>query len=566
MTKFVKILLLAFSLCILAGCEHDPKDSPEPERFVTINFSTETQSISMLKSAASSEENAITKIILFGVDDQDNIIERYATRVNPSLTGQLTISMKVKTLYAIANPSPDMEAASPSFVSDLMNMVVDFTNLPSSPFLMSGSGTVDNGSVNIQLIRAVAKIEFTSKNGFTIDAVTVMNTPNKGYVFEPAIFSVPYSATLVNHSNIEVSGSYTVLYIAESASENPPQFVVTGQFEGKTANYTFALKSGKQNIDIERNSHYQVGIIPITESECEITISNLPEWSDVTTDTLVVSIRNPYKDGIKILTIGNSYSLNAMTYMYDLLKQLGVDEDNQGNILLVNAYRGGESLQGHVLNIQNSIAYQWQSFHSNGVMSVPGDFVLQKFIEYTEWDVIVLQQASWISGDPVTYNSDLDYLIDYIAQHAINLDFKFGWHMTWAYSADYVYGFPFYDRNQLVMYQAICNTVETKIETNAAFDFIIPAGTAIQNARSHFGHDNFNFDGTHLDNLGCYIVAAMWVKTITGYDIAKLTVPYTAASNINTPHHCPPYTINNNDFVKIIQSVNTAAANPFQSP
>ena len=45
---------------------------------------------------------------------------------------------------------------------------------------------------------------------------------------------------------------------------------------------------------------------------------------------------------------------------------------------------------------------------------------------------------------------------------------------------------------------------------------IIPAGTAIQNARTSFIGDNFNRDGYHLTfGLGRYTAACTWLEKIT---------------------------------------------------
>ena len=285
-----KVLLYALCACIFTGCK-DSKETLEPDdRQVDILFSAKATTSSFLKSTVTPAENLISKVILFGVDVQNNVIENYAVINNPPLTGiQLTISKDVKSLYAIANPSTDMEATKPSSVSDLMNLVGDFTNAPQSPFLMGGNGNVIGDKVNIELIRAVAKIEIIGKNGFQIATVTVKNTTGKGYVFRKETFSVPASASMVNYPAINTTNP--ILYVAENSRQNPTQFVVTGQLQGKQASYTIVLTNEGQNVDIVRNTHYQVDITPITESECIVTIT-IPAWSDATTDDHVIPDEN----------------------------------------------------------------------------------------------------------------------------------------------------------------------------------------------------------------------------------------------------------------------------------
>ena len=49
------------------------------------------------------------------------------------------------------------------------------------------------------------------------------------------------------------------------------------------------------------------------------------------------------------------------------------------------------------------------------------------------------------------------------------------------------------------------------------FSFMVPSGTAIQNARTTYLGDNMNRDGYHLDlKMGRYTAACAWFETITG--------------------------------------------------
>lgn len=552
----IAFLLFAFASVTLAGCE--PESLSPENRLVVINFTTGSLSDSMLKSATEAEKE-ITKIKLFGVAADNSIFETYPDIVGlPSSGVPITISRKVKTLYAIANPSVAMEAEL-STISDLSNLVGVFDE-PQSPYLMGGQISI-NGSeseygnnISIELIRAVAKVKITGKNGFQIETVTVTNTPDGGYVFKKAEPSVPATANMISYPVI-TSGA-PIVYVAENTTQSSTKFVVTGTFNSKQASYTIVLKQEGQAIDIARNHYYQVAITPITKDECTTTIS-IPEWSEEDTDDYVIPRPNPYKDGIKILAIGNSFSQNSMQYVYDLLKQLGVDENNQGKIKLVNVYKGGASLNYHATGISNGTLYERQTFGAGGAITgwTSAVYTLFDLITQDAWDVITLQQASDHSENKDSYNADLDVLINYVKANALNPNVKLGWHMTWGYDNTLRY-------DPRAMYDKICSAVKERIATNDNFDFIIPTGTAIQNARSYFNF-TLNRDGSHLNNLGCYIAAAMWVKTITGYDIGNLRTPYTVSSTYNGT---TTYTIEGTMFDNVVQSVNAAANRPFESP
>jgi hypothetical protein len=577
--------LFIFSLLfVVAGCEQYPAtdDFDGGDYVVTVSFKSHALSSSLLKSDATSEEDSILKVILYAVDENDTIVKQYEyAGVNGVLPNNidLTVSRKVEWLYAVANPSIGIELGSPSNLDDLMDMTGNFLNAaPHSPFLMSGKGEISPNSpaVTINLIRMVARIDFVGKNGFQIDSIAVENAPGAGYVFQRASLSVPASAQ-VNYS----AGTDTTLYVAESLSANPTRFVVTGTVQGQALNnpLTITLLSGENEIDILRNTRYQVVITPVPGAECDIT-TIIPGWNDG--DTTKVSVPepkplNPYENGIKILAIGNSYSRNAMQHMCDLLLQLR-DENtfDRNRIKIVNAYIGGGFLAQHAQNARNNVdsAYVRQHFLTAGGQVWPPDTcALQQLIEEDEWDVIMLQQFSRDSGRPGTYNADLDDLIDYVHNHATNPNVKLGWHMTWAYTDDYAnadYGL-YYGGNQGNMYAAICNAVETMIApktkkpldpaSGGDFDFIVPVGTAIQNARVYFG-DNLNADGTHLNGLGCYVAAVTWIETIMGqwYDITNLDDSYTVPV---VQGAYPAYPIDANAFGEIVKAVKAAKSSPF---
>src|SRR5690554_6809134 len=74
-----------------------------------------------------------------------------------------------------------------------------------------------------------------------------------------------------------------------------------------------------------------------------------------------------------------------------------------------------------------------------------------------------------------------------------------------------------YQNNQMSMYNGIVDAMETVILPDEAFDFLIPAGTAIQNVRTSFIGDVLTRDGYHLSiPLGRYIAGMTWVRIIAG--------------------------------------------------
>lgn len=232
------------------------------------------------------------------------------------------------------------------------------------------------------------------------------------------------------------------------------------------------------------------------------------------------------KESVKILAIGNSFSDNAMSYLYPILKAFGAQE-----IILGNMYIGGCSLNTHFNNaVNDNPNYIYRKNDSNA--QTAGTFVntsstkLSTAIVDEQWQFITIQQASNYSGLVGTYNDDqLNYMADYVKTNATNTEVKLGWHMTWAYQQDSTHSaFKDYDKDQTLMYQAISACASQKILPNKNYDFIIPAGTSIQNARTSYIGDKLTQDGYHLNALGEYIIGLTWVLKITNWSIADLQI------------------------------------------
>ena len=231
------------------------------------------------------------------------------------------------------------------------------------------------------------------------------------------------------------------------------------------------------------------------------------------------------KDSLKILAIGNSFSEDATEYIPIIAKDCGIK-----NIVVGNMYIGGCTIQQHAENARgNKAAYKYYKNTSFSLMSVcptTQNVSLETALTDEDWDIVTLQNSSVHSGQESKYKSDLTYMIDYVKEKCPNA--KLGWHMTWAYETGYT-GSAFknyYKSDEKYMYDSIVNCVQKYVKPNEKIDFIIPAGTAIQNARTSYLGDKLTRDGLHLTlDYGRYIVAATWMKTL-GFSLDNLkTMP-----------------------------------------
>ncbi len=220
--------------------------------------------------------------------------------------------------------------------------------------------------------------------------------------------------------------------------------------------------------------------------------------------------RKIQNDTIKVLAIGNSFSVDAMEeHLSDLAQAAGLAT------VLGNMYIGGCPIDRHVKNLREDIAdYSYRKFDPKGNRQETKDFTLEKALADEDWDYVTVQQSSPNSGLPETY-ALLPELVEYIHLKAPGAIILF--HQTWAYSPDSKHKhFGRYGKDQLKMYSAICDAVQSEIP-KAGIRLVIPSGTAIQNARTSFLGTDLTRDGYHLSRLhGRYIASCTWLEAVLG--------------------------------------------------
>ncbi|WP_025724743.1 DUF4886 domain-containing protein [Acholeplasma granularum] len=223
---------------------------------------------------------------------------------------------------------------------------------------------------------------------------------------------------------------------------------------------------------------------------------------------------------LKVLAIGNSFSDDALEYFWEIANDYGINE-----VVVGIAYMAGARLSHHIENIQsNPNAYIYRK-EVNGGWVNKNDTSIEYALLDEDWDIVTIQQSSGYSGLSNSYQPDLSKLIEYIRTTTNNQNIRIYWHLTWAYQSTYsAAAFSWYDRNQLKMYNDIVNAVDTHIIPNEEIYGIIPAGTAIQNARTSFLGDNLTRDGYHLTyDLGRYAAALTWFHKLTGFSLDNIS-------------------------------------------
>ncbi len=232
-----------------------------------------------------------------------------------------------------------------------------------------------------------------------------------------------------------------------------------------------------------------------------------------------VQIREiPGKNSIRILSVGNSFSEDALQYLWSILCDAGFRE-----VTVAYLYIGGSSLDVHWDHAQTGAEAYLFCTNRDGRWQKENGVSLESAIKAEDWDFITLQQASPASGIGSSYGN-LQNMVDYINERKTNEAAKICWHMTWAYQADSTHsGFAAYGNDQLRMYQDIVQTVRSVVEEGEGISGIIPCGTSLQNLRTTSAGDTLTRDGYHLSyGIGRYTAALTWYACITRMPVEKI--------------------------------------------
>ncbi len=238
----------------------------------------------------------------------------------------------------------------------------------------------------------------------------------------------------------------------------------------------------------------------------------LVDNGDFDPDSVVASfgaVANPLvnrgEGATKLLMIGNSFSVNAYTFIRQIAEAAGV------NLIVANLNYGGCSLQQHADFMTNNRAvYGYQRSWGSNI----SDYTAAQALADQDWDFISIQQVSGKAGRPETYQPYMHTVIEYIKDRCPKAEII--WHQTWAYQKTSDHSdFPYFNKDQDYMWQCIESTSK-QMCAEEGIKYIVPSGKAFQNARATAVGDNLNADGYHANDMGCFLAGHCFLTTITG--------------------------------------------------
>lgn len=223
---------------------------------------------------------------------------------------------------------------------------------------------------------------------------------------------------------------------------------------------------------------------------------------------------------LKILSIGNSFSRDSLSYVPMILSRLGI------SVEIGILYHSSCSLQMHWENRNASNYYTFDYYNpSTGKWVQENSKGLSYGLSKSAWDVVVLQQNSGNSMDYSTYQPYLNNLINLVS--GTLHDVTIAWNLTHAWAAGYS-GLTTRNITMAEMEEAI-KTAADHVMAETAVSLMLPYGRAIHYAREidtlaaiGEGGNLCYSDKVHLqEGIGCQCAAYANALAILRWQHAK---------------------------------------------
>lgn len=252
---------------------------------------------------------------------------------------------------------------------------------------------------------------------------------------------------------------------------------------------------------------YQLQSILLVSFLCGCVCEN----ENTDNETILSEVYTVAKDSnLKVLAIGNSFTENATMYIPNILGEL----DLNGEIFFTKLILPSSSLEDHWNNCVNDnyiYTLSWVNGHEWCTLNYKTSII--STLMTLDWDIIVIQQVSGLSGCPESFDPFINNLMSLFKNKHKSV--RVGWQMTWAYSSLSTHAdFGRYNNDRTTMYEAI---EQSLIKVTPYVDFVIPSGKVIEQIRNTELNTNKDLtsDGHHLESgLPCYALSCLWYEIL----------------------------------------------------
>ncbi len=286
---------------------------------------------------------------------------------------------------------------------------------------------------------------------------------------------------------------------------------------------------------------------------------------------------------LKILTLGHSLAVDCGHMMNLILDTEGIGDYEE--VKVATLYYSGCPLYKHV-KFMTENAPEYNLYVSSTKTPDTPPVILQEVtmldsLRFDYWDIIIMQGGVFeIAKEEKYTDGNIQLIQNYVNEHKLNPLAYFAWHMAWATPVDnelrdmypyenntYYSGYETFNHKRDGFYNGITKCVGDYIMTDETFKFMIPAGTALENALSSYLEEkDIHRDYAHASDLGRVIASYTWYCKLMGVEkleeIKLDSIP--RAFLKSTEDKTQDRLITEAEKALVLESVNNALANPLQ--
>lgn len=286
---------------------------------------------------------------------------------------------------------------------------------------------------------------------------------------------------------------------------------------------------------------------------------------------------------LKILTLGHSLAVDC-GHMLNMVVDAEGGVEGYDEVVVGTLYYSGCELWRHVQYMTNNSPEYALYISSSKTPDQPPttqkNVTMAYAVSYDYWDIVIMQGGVFeIAYDTNYTNGNIQKIQSFVNDRKLNPNATFAWNMTWAGPTDntlrdkYPYASnPYYteyakfddDRNK--MYEAITAAVTNNIVPDETFEFIIPSGTAMQNAWSSYWEDvDVHRDYIHATDLTRVMASYLWYCRLSGIDhLDAINLDVIPKQFFKSTTGSVDRVLTEMEKAIILESVNNALANPLQ--
>ena len=302
---------------------------------------------------------------------------------------------------------------------------------------------------------------------------------------------------------------------------------------------------------------------------------------DAPADTTAAGPTEPAEEAkeLKVLTLGHSLAVDSGHMLALVAAAEGYEDLTVGTL-----YYSGCPLSKHVEFLQKDAREYDLYLSSTKTADAPPkilkDVTMGEALKQDYWDIIILQGSPFeVASDEGFTNGNIQTLQKFVNDNKLNPNAVFGWHMFWAIATDpelmathptkpnpYVARYEKFDTDRHKLYAAYTDCVSKYILTDETIRFVIPSGTAIENAMSSYLEEkDLLRDYGHANDFGRVIASYTWFCVLTGVEkLEEIKLDVIPKAFFRSTQGTEDRVLTQAEKDLIIESVNNALANPFE--